>query len=109
MPFFGFAVPPIPFIAKGVEWNHLASEIDDEFDEAVDAGAKKLNDGIQIYYKIKFGSSGIETEKFRTTSRYTSKGVLYYYEWTYHNEIIAKFELEQSFYSEFWVLLLIIS
>jgi len=113
-PFSGFDAP---FIAKGINWKELASELDEDFEDydyyniygyKNDAGAKNLNDGIQTYFKVILGTSSFKTERFRTTSRYTSKGVLYYYEWTYGNEIIAKLELEQSFYSEFWVLLLVI-
>lgn len=102
------------FIAKGIDWKKFATAVDKGFesDYKGNIGARSLNDGIQTFYKVNFmdyGLSNIEaSEKFRSTSQYTSKGVLYYYEWTYGNDVIIKYELEQSFYSELWVLLAII-
>lgn len=99
------------FVGNDVDWKHLASKVNDRFEDWYhkrDAGAKGTNNGISTFYKPEtFGKTYLE--KFRSKSIYNSHGVLTYYEWSYDNELILKYELEMAFFFEYWVIVLIIA
>ena len=96
------------FIGNDVNWKELASKVDDRFEDVYDekdAGAKRKDNGISTFYNPSFG----ECDKFRSKSLYNSKGVLTYYEWSYDNDIIIKYELEMAFFFEYWLIILIVA
>lgn len=97
------------FVANDVDWNELADKIYDEYYDLeeynviADADVDSLPDGLETSWEV-----NAQTEDLTSISRFTSQGVLKYYEWAYDGEIIMKLELELSFFVQYWVFILII-
>ena len=93
------------FLPRGLHLEDIVDEIDEDiedmgWDDSYDAGI----DEVKVRYFFREKVVGIETqynykdtsqvEEFESISKYNDDGILYYYEYTYDGDIIAKYELE---------------
>jgi len=96
----------VVFVATNVDWKGLAKETKDKWDDNYDGDAD---------YKVVQEENGISTEfewddddvdEHESVTLYTSTGVLEHYEWKYDGKLIIEMNLEMSFFTEYWFILL---
>ncbi len=94
------------FVATNVNWYYVAKETKNEWEDDYDDDAD---------YKVSEEENGLSTEfewddddvdKHESITLYTSTGVLEYYEWKYDGKMIIEMNLEMSFFTEYWFVVL---
>ncbi len=104
-----FAGIDVAFVAINVDWKGLAKETKDNWDDNFDGDAD---------YKVVQEENGLSTEFelddddvdiHESITLYTSTGVLKYYEWKYDGKLIIEMNLEMSFFTEYWFVLLVLA
>jgi len=97
------------FIATNVDWYYVVKETKDEWEHDYDDDAD---------YKVVQEENGLLTEfelddddvdKHESITFYTRAGVLEYYEWKYDGKTIIEMNLEMSFFTEYWFILLVLA
>jgi hypothetical protein len=94
-----------PFVSKGVNWDRVISEVDEEFDDDYEeAGASRPKvttyfieqeaDGIKTFLDAGEELGNDDVGEFESLSLYNDDGILQYYEWTYDGDPIYLLELE---------------
>ncbi|HEY0090369.1 MAG TPA: hypothetical protein VGB37_16085 [Candidatus Lokiarchaeia archaeon] len=92
---------PLFFVPKNLKWDDVAGDSDEYLeDENMDDEYSVSSAKVDYFFQKK--EVGIKLnreftdkrEDFDSTTKYTENGVLYYYEWTYDGDTIAKFELD---------------
>ncbi|MFX0186917.1 MAG: hypothetical protein ACFE8A_04175 [Candidatus Hodarchaeota archaeon] len=88
-------------VPKNLKWNKIVNEIDDWLDDNNLEDTRAVDD-VEVNYFFQDKGVGIKTNRESTTAgvedfdsetRYTDDGILYYYEYEYDGDTIAKFEL----------------
>ena len=99
----------VVFVATNVNWYYVAKETKNDWEDDYDDDAD---------YKVIEEENGLSTEfewddddvdKHESITLYTSTGVLEYYEWKYDGKVIIEMNLEMSFFSEYWFVLLVLA
>ena len=99
-------------LAKNVDWDKVASKVDDECDDKYDgddksAGAEvatspfffmQKENGISTYSN----ANEEELDDFTAISKYNDDGILMYYNWAYDGDTFYEFELEWRIVYEWW-------
>ncbi|MFX1412158.1 MAG: hypothetical protein ACFFA6_17595 [Promethearchaeota archaeon] len=101
---------PMFFIPKGLDFDDVADEVE-EFSEkelpSIDDDYSVSTEDVKYFFQDK--EVGLDTnlefipgsylfvtepEDFDSTIKFNNDGIMYYYEWSYDGDIIAKFELD---------------
>ena len=97
------------FIATNVDWYYVVKETKDEwehdYDDDADYKVVQEENGLLTEFEL----DDDDVEKHESKTLYTSNGVLEYYEWRYNDKLIIEMNLEMSFFSEYWFILLVLA
>jgi len=92
---------PLFVVPKNLHWDDIVEEVDTYLEDHNDddhysVGTAKVDYFFQkkgVGLRMNAESSG-NIEEFDSIIKYTNDGILYYYEWSYDGDTIAKFELD---------------
>ncbi|MFX1385087.1 MAG: hypothetical protein ACFFBP_21905 [Promethearchaeota archaeon] len=93
---------PMFFTPKRLDWDDIVDEVDEKLeDENLDDEISISEEKATFFFQER--EVGLETnmedesdilEDFDSSIKFTNDGVMYYYEWSYDGDTIAKFELD---------------
>lgn len=102
---------PMFFVPKGLDYGDVADEVDEKLEErtpALDDIYSVSTESVKYFFQNK--DVGFDTtleydtavpytyvtrpEDFDSSVKYTDDGIMYFYEWSYDGETIAKFEID---------------
>ncbi|MBD3254810.1 MAG: hypothetical protein GF383_06940 [Candidatus Lokiarchaeota archaeon] len=102
------------FVPKGLDWDDVIDEVDEFYDdENLDEnyGVSTVKTTSFFFFEKYVGFETLiefdddDLEDFESIAKYTDDGVMYYFEWTYDGDMIAKYELSGifgDFFQENW-------